>query len=320
MKILVTGSAGFIGYHVSKALLQDGHEVCGLDNFNDYYSVDLKRARHAQLAGLAGYSLVEGDLCDHEALLAIMRARRYDSVCHMAAQPGVRYSLTHPFAYQKSNLEGFLSLIEACRQTETARLVYASSSSVYGGNRKLPFAETDSVDAPISLYAATKKSNELIAHVYNHLYGIQTIGLRLFTVYGPWGRPDMAVWLFTESMLRGKTIALFNQGNMRRDFTFIADIVAGIRNALLMKDLPGNAIFNLGNHRAERLTHLIELLAAELGVEPRLEMRPLPAGEVLETCADIVKAQRALNFNPLTSLAEGIPQFVKWYRSYQGLS
>ncbi len=318
MKILVTGSAGFIGYNVSQALLADGHEVCGLDNFNSYYAVKLKRDRQALLTQKTGFTGVEGDLCDQEILKVIFRDHRFDRVCHLAAQPGVRYSLTHPFAYQKSNLEGFLSLIEACRWAQTPRLVYASSSSIYGGNRKLPFAETDSVDTPISLYAATKKANELMAHVYAHLYGLQTIGLRLFTVYGPWGRPDMAVWLFTQSMLKGATIKVFNHGDMRRDFTYITDIVAGIKSALFTEGLQAYEVFNLGNHRAEKLMDMINIIAQELGVQPRLEMLPIQPGDVPATYADIEKATRILNFNPRTSLATGIPQFVKWYRSYQG--
>ncbi|MBU4199709.1 MAG: NAD-dependent epimerase/dehydratase family protein [Verrucomicrobia bacterium] len=319
MKIMVTGSAGFIGFHVSQALLEDGHEVCGLDNFNSYYSVKLKRDRHALLVRKPGFSGIEGDLCDHEALKAVFHTHHFDLVCHLAAQPGIRYSLTHPFVYQKSNLEAFLSLLEACRQAHTPRLVYASSSSVYGGNRKLPFAETDSVDAPISLYAATKKANELMAHVYSHLYGIQTIGLRLFTVYGPWGRPDMAIWSFTEAMLKGEPIKVFNQGDMRRDFTYIADIVAGIKSALLTPDLQPYEVFNLGNHRSEKLMDLILLLAKTLGVEPRMEMLPIQPGDVPETYAEIELANRLLNFHPATSLTEGIPQFVNWYRDYHGL-
>jgi len=320
MKIMVTGSAGFIGFHVCQALLAEGHEICGLDNFNDYYSVKLKRDRHALLARNAGFSGMECDLCEHEALKALFGDRRFERVCHLAAQPGVRYSLTHPFVYQKSNLEGFLSLLEACRGAKISRLVYASSSSVYGGNRKMPFAETDPVDAPISLYAATKKANELMAHAYSHLYGMQMIGLRLFTVYGPWGRPDMALWLFTEAMLKGEPIKVFNRGEMRRDFTFIADIVAGIKSALFADGLPACAVLNLGNHRAEKLTDMIRILAAALGVKPRLELLPMQAGDVPETYADIELAHRLLGFKPVTPLAEGIPRFVEWYRKYHELN
>lgn len=320
MNILVTGSAGFIGFHVSQSLLDEGHRVCGLDNFNAYYSVKLKRDRQALLARQAGFDGLDADLCDHEALKDLLRQRRFDRVCHLAAQPGIRYSVTHPFAYQKSNLEGFLSLLEACRGAATPRLVYASSSSVYGGNRKLPFAETDPVDAPISLYAATKKANELMAHVYSRLYGLQAVGLRLFTVYGPWGRPDMAVWLFTEAMLQGKPIQVFNQGEMRRDFTFVADIVAGIKSALFTDGLPADEVFNLGNHRSEKLMDMIGILADALKVQPRLEFLPMQPGDMPETYADIERARRVLKFNPATSLADGLPRFAAWYRSYHGLT
>ncbi len=319
MKILVTGSAGFIGFHVSQDLLDDGHQVCGLDNFNSYYSVKLKRDRQSLLARHAAFNSVEGDLCDHEPLKELFLKQRFDCVCHLAAQPGIRYSLTHPFVYQKSNMEGFLSLLEACRAAKTPRLVYASSSSVYGGNQKLPFSETDPVDNPISLYAATKKANELMAHVYSHLYGIQTVGLRLFTVYGPWGRPDMAAWLFTEAMLKGLPIKVFNQGNMRRDFTFIADIVAGLKSALFTDGLPVYDVFNLGNHRSEKLMDMIGILADALNIKPRLELMPMQAGDVPETYADIDRAKSILRFSPATSLAEGLPRFASWYRGYHGL-
>ncbi len=320
MKILVTGSAGFIGFHISQGLLDDGHQVYGLDNFNSYYAVKLKRDRQALLARHACFKAVESDLCDHESLKDLFLQQRFDRVCHLAAQPGIRYSLNHPFVYQKSNMEGFLSLLEACRAAETPRLVYASSSSVYGGNRKLPFAETDPVDNPISLYAATKKANELMAHVYSHLYGIQSVGLRLFTVYGPWGRPDMAAWLFTEAMLKGLPIKVFNHGNMRRDFTFIADIVAGLKRALFTDGLPIYEVFNLGNHRSEQLMDMISILADTLNVKPRLELMPMQAGDVIETYADIERANSALGFTPATSLAEGLPRFADWYRSYHGLT
>lgn len=319
MKILVTGAAGFIGFHVSHALLGAGHEVVGLDNFNDYYAVQLKRDRHATLENKKGYKGNVCDLCDYVALQNLFRNNRFDRVCHLAAQPGVRYSITHPFVYQKSNSEGFLNVLEACRHYNVPRLVYASSSSVYGGNRHLPFNENDSVDAPISLYAATKKSNELMAHVYSHLYGFQTVGLRLFTVYGPWGRPDMAIWSFTEAMRRGKAIKVFNHGDMRRDFTYIDDIVAGIQSALFTEGLERNDIFNLGNHRAENLMDMINILANSLGVKPVMELLPIQPGDLPETYADIRKAQKRLKFHPHTALAEGITNFVAWYREYHGL-
>lgn len=316
MKILVTGSAGFIGFHTAACLLAEGHEVVGLDNFNDYYPAELKRRRDALLRKRAGFSGVECDLCDFRKLEELFQKNRFEIVCHLAAQVGVRYSLTNPFIYQKANNEGFLNVLEAGRRAGLKKLVYASSSSVYGGNRQLPFGENDRVDNPISLYAATKKSNELTAHAYSHLYGIQTIGLRLFTVYGPWGRPDMAVWLFTEAMLRGQTIKVFNHGNMRRDFTYIDDVVDGIRSALFAKGLRQNDIFNLGNHRSEKLMDLIKTIADCLGVEPKMELLPIQPGDVPDTYADIEKARKALKFNPGINLAEGIPEFIKWYREY----
>jgi len=319
MKVLVTGSAGFIGFHVASALLKAGHTVVGLDNFNDYYAVQLKRDRHALLEKQGGYTGNAGDLCDYPALQGLFRKHQFDRVCHLAAQPGVRYSITHPFVYQKFNNEAFLNVLEVCRHHKIPRLVYASSSSVYGGGKRLPFRETDSVDTPISLYAATKKSNELMAHVYCHLYGLQAIGLRLFTVYGPWYRPDMAMWLFTEAILRGKPIQVFNRGDQRRDFTYIDDIVSGICAALFADGLERYAIFNLGNHRAENLMDMINILAEALGVKPVMELLPMQPGDVMETYADIAKAQQQLQFHPHTALAEGIPKFVAWYRAYHGL-
>ncbi|MDO9542831.1 MAG: NAD-dependent epimerase/dehydratase family protein [Kiritimatiellia bacterium] len=316
MKILVTGSAGFIGFHTAARLLDEGHEIVGLDNFNDYYSVELKRRRDRLLRKHTGFSGVECDLCDFRKLEKLFQKNKFKLVCHLAAQVGVRYSLTNPFIYQKSNNEGFLNVLEAGRRTGLKKLVYTSSSSVYGGNRRLPFSESDRVDDPISLYAATKKFNELTAHVYSHLYGLQTIGLRLFTVYGPWGRPDMAVWLFTEAISRGKTIKVFNHGDMRRDFTYIDDVVNGICSALVTAGLPQNDIFNLGNHRSEKLMDLINIIAGCLGMEPKMELLPIQPGDVPDTYADIEKARKALKFNPVTALADGIPKFVKWYHEY----
>ncbi len=319
MKILVTGSAGFIGFNLANSLLDEGHEVVGVDNFNDYYSVKLKRARHALLEKQAGYSGCESDICDVDVIKKLFVKYKFDRVCHLAAQPGIRYSLQHPFLYQKSNVQGFLTILEACRAAETPRLVYASSSSVYGGNRRLPFCESDVVDSPISLYAATKKANELMAHVYTHLYGIQMIGLRLFTVYGPWGRPDMALWLFTEAMLKGEPIQVFNHGKMRRDFAYIDDITAGIRSALFTEGLDQYDLFNLGNHQPEQLMDLINTIAGALGVQPKMELQPIQPGDLVETYADIEKARKKLHFNPCTRISEGIPRFVNWYRQYHGL-
>jgi len=316
MNVLVTGTAGFIGMHLAKTLLEEGHTVVGLDNFNDYYSVQLKRDRHARLTGFPNYTGIEGDLCDSALLARIFQKYPFDVVCNLAAQAGVRYSLTNPGAYQKSNLEGFLNILEACRHAKTPRLVYASSSSVYGGNKKLPFSESDPVNNPVSLYAATKKANELMAHCYTHLYGLQTVGLRFFTVYGPWGRPDMAAWSFTDAMLAGKAIPVFNHGKMRRDFTFIDDIVSGVKAALFRPGLAPCEVLNLGNHHSENLMDMIQTLAAALGVEPKMDLLPMQPGDVEATYADITLAEAKLGFRPTTSIAQGIPKFVAWYREY----
>ncbi len=318
MKILITGAAGFVGFHLANALLDKGHEVVGLDNFNDYYSVKLKRDRHALLEKRVGYKGVEADLCDRATMESLFGKNSFERVCHLAAQVGIRYSVAHPFVYQKSNLEGFLSVLEACRGARVKRLVYASSSSVYGGNRDLPFRESDRVDHPISLYGATKKANELMAHVYHHLYGMETIGLRLFTVYGPWGRPDMAVWLFTEAMLRGEAIKVFNDGNMRRDFTYVGDIVDGIEAALFSDRVSGYDIFNLGGEHSEKLTDMIRVLADSLGVQPKMDLRPIQPGDMSDTASDISRARELLGFNPGVRISEGIPKFTSWYRQYHG--
>jgi UDP-glucuronate 4-epimerase len=316
MKILVTGSAGFIGSHVAGSLLDDGHEVVGADNFNDYYSVQLKRDRHARLAGRAGYTGLEMDLADRDAAAGLFGGHRFDVVCHLAAQAGVRYSLTNPYAYEQANLAAFLNVIEGCRHGGVPRLVYASSSSVYGGNTKLPFAETDPVDHPVSLYAATKKANELMAHTYTHLYKFQTIGLRFFTVYGPWGRPDMAAWIFTDRLGRGESIPVFNHGKMRRDFTYIDDIVQGVRACLFRPDLDPYEIFNLGHNHPEDLLEMIGLIARCLGVEPKMELLPLQPGDVVSTYADIGRARTKLGFEPKTPISVGMPRFVEWFKDY----
>ena len=319
MHILVTGAAGFIGFHLSNKLLDLGHTVVGLDNFNDYYDPTLKRDRHAILEKRTGYTGIESDLCDYEKLTTLFRNQPFDRVCHLAAQAGVRYSLTHPFVYQKANLEGFLSILEACRHAKIPRLVYASSSSVYGGNTKLPFSESDPVDHPVSLYAATKKANELMAHTYTHLYGMQTVGLRFFTVYGPWGRPDMALWLFTEAMLKGKSIPVFNHGKMQRDFTFVEDIIQGIVGSLFSDKLAPYEVFNIGNHRSENLLDMIGILGQALGVTPKMEFLPLQPGDVPATYADITQIQKKCGYQPTTPISIGIPKFVEWYKTYKGV-
>ncbi|MCU0610176.1 MAG: NAD-dependent epimerase/dehydratase family protein [Candidatus Eisenbacteria bacterium] len=314
--ILITGTAGFIGFHLATRLLDQGHEIVGYDNFNDYYSAKLKHDRHAILETHPRYTGIRADLCDVGALNDVFDRYRFQVVCHLAAQAGVRYSLTHPEVYLKSNLEGFLNILEACRHKGVQRLVYASSSSVYGGNTKLPFSETDPVDTPISLYAATKKANELMAHTYSHLYGLQTIGLRFFTVYGPWGRPDMAMWLFTDALLAGRPIQVFNHGRMRRDFTYVADIIAGTTAALFAQGLDRCEVFNLGNHRSEHLLDMIRVLGATLGVEPAMDLLPMQPGDVEATFADIDRARAKLGFEPSTPIAEGIPRFIAWYKNY----
>lgn len=316
MKIFVTGTAGFIGSHLSHSLLDDGHEVIGLDNFNDYYGVQLKLDRHALLEGRKGYTGIKGDLTDYNLLTSNFQQHKPDRVCHLAAQAGVRYSITHPFAYQKANLEGHLNILEACRHAKIQRLVYASSSSVYGGNKKVPFSESDPVDSPISLYAATKKADELMSHTYTHLYGLQTVGLRFFTVYGPWGRPDMAYWTFTEAMLKGAAIPVFNYGKMERDFTYITDIVTGVKAALFADGLDPYEIFNLGNNKPENLMDFIKTLADALGVEPKMEMLPMQPGDVPVTFADISKARKKLGYEPAVPISAGIPKFIKWYKEY----
>ena len=323
MKILVTGYAGFIGFHAAREFLRRGWDVAGIDNFCDYYDVALKRGRAARLVADrpdgARLSLRELDICDLEGLRNAFAEESPDVVLHLAAQPGVRYSITHPFVYQKTNIEGFLNILECCRHAaKVPKLVFASSSSVYGGNTKMPFEESDQVDTPVSLYAATKKANELMAHTYAHLYGMQTIGLRFFTVYGPWYRPDMALSLFADAMLAGRPIKVFNHGDMFRDFTFVDDIVDGIVRVVEAADLPRYEIYNIGNHRSERLMDVIGILADALGVKPEMEMLPMQPGDVYATYASIEKLNKAVGYEPKTTIREGIPVFAKWYREYYG--
>ncbi|MDH3242207.1 MAG: NAD-dependent epimerase/dehydratase family protein [Alphaproteobacteria bacterium] len=325
MTILVTGAAGFIGYHVSEALIARGEAVIGVDNMNDYYDAALKEARLARLETHSGFVFERADISDEGAM--VMLARRtgdVTGVVHLAAQAGVRYSLLNPHAYVRDNIVGHLNILEMCRGLKGLKhLVYASSSSVYGGNEKLPYAESDPVDRPVSLYAASKKSDELISHTYSHLHGIPATGLRFFTVYGPWGRPDMAYYLFTESIFRGETIHVFNHGDMRRDFTYIDDVVAGVLAALdrpprARDGAPPHRIYNIGNHRAEELLHFIGVIEEAVGRKAELKMAPMQPGDVKETYADIELARRDLGFDPVTQLDVGIPLFVQWYRDYHG--
>jgi len=316
---LVTGSAGFIGYHVARTLLDHGARVVGLDNFNDYYSPALKHDRDRELRRHPNFVSIAADLTDLPALEALFEAHRPRKICHLAAQAGVRYSLVNPFVYQKSNLEGFLNLLELAKRFKPERLVYASSSSVYAGLTEMPFSETQRVDTPISLYAATKKANELMAHAYSHLFGLPTVGLRFFTVYGPWGRPDMAMWLFTEAMLKAQPIKVFNYGKMQRDFTYIDDIVQGVVAALMAPGLEVFEIINLGNHRAEELQRVIGILESELKLKAEQNLLPIQPGDVPATYADIGRAREKLGFEPLTPIDVGIPRFVQWYLDYHRL-
>ncbi|RLB19137.1 MAG: protein CapI [Deltaproteobacteria bacterium] len=312
--ILVTGAAGFIGFHVSKRLLERGDKVVGIDNLNPYYDVQLKKRRLAILQDFNQFVFYREDIEDLDAVRTIFEKHSPGIVCNLAAQAGVRYSLEDPFSYQKSNLEGFLNLLELARAQGVKNFVYASSSSVYGNNKKTPFSVDDRVDTPVSLYAATKKANELMAHAYNHLYGIPCTGLRYFTVYGPWGRPDMALFLFTDAILHNRPINVYNYGKMRRDFTYIDDIVDGTLAAL---DRPvAYEIFNLGNSNSVELMEFIGVLEEELGKKAEKNMMPIQPGDVPETSADIEKTRKLLGFSPKTPVEVGIRNFVAWYREY----
>lgn len=318
MKVLVTGAAGFIGYHVARRLLERGDVVVGFDNLSDYYDVGLKEARLARLAGRPGWDFLRGDLSDPEATGEVFDAGPFDVVCHLAAQAGVRYSLQNAMAYGQANLMGFLNVLECCRHRGVGLLVYASSSSVYGANEKVPFAEEDRVERPVSLYAATKVSNELMAHAYHHLYRFPTTGLRFFTVYGPWGRPDMALYTFTRKILAGEPIDVYNYGKMERDFTYIDDIVAGVLAALARP--LGDEVLNLGNSDTVALDRFIETLEGALGVRATKNLLPMQPGDVPRTYADISRAKRLLGWKPTTPIETGIPRFVDWYRDYHGVS
>jgi UDP-glucuronate 4-epimerase len=313
LKVVLTGAAGFIGMHCARRLLERGDEVVGVDNLSPYYSVELKQARLRELAHRA-FRFHRLDIADGEALRALFLAERPDAVLHLAAQAGVRYSLDHPESYIQSNLVGFANILEACRAVMPRHLVYASSSSVYGKNTKLPYSETDNVDHPISLYAATKKSNELSAHSYSHLFGLKTTGLRFFTVYGPWGRPDMSAFLFARAIIDGKPIQVFNHGDMQRDFTYVDDIVEGTLRVL---DKPSRyAVFNIGNHTPVALMDYIATLERALGRKAKLDMKPMQPGDVKATYADTAALARHVGFAPATPLEAGIQRFAEWFKSW----
>ncbi|MGJ4945715.1 NAD-dependent epimerase [Bradyrhizobium sp. HKCCYLS1011] len=330
--VLVTGAAGFIGFHVAQHLLNEGRRVVGIDNLNSYYDPRLKEARLELLKAQPGFSFLKLDLADRAAVKALFAQHRFPAVIHLAAQAGVRYSLENPHAYVDANLEGFINILEGCRHHGCEHLLFASSSSVYGANTKLPFSVKDNVDHPISLYAATKKANELMAHSYSHLYRLPTTGLRFFTVYGPWGRPDMAMFIFAKAILAGQPVKLFNHGRMRRDFTYVDDVVQAVvrlvgRPPKGNPDWEGNrpdpatsrapwVVYNIGNNHPEELTHVISVLEQEFGRTALKEMLPMQPGDVEATYADVADLERDIGFRPATPIEEGIARFAKWYRDY----
>ena len=332
MKILVTGVAGFIGMHVARYLLARGNTVVGLDNLNDYYDPALKQGRLQVLSSFPAFRFVKGDLSNRPLMAELFAQGEFDGVVHLAAQAGVRYSVTNPHVYAESNLEGFLNILEGCRQTRVAHLVYASSSSVFGGNKLMPFSESHSVDHPISLYAATKRANELMAHSYSHLYDIPVTGLRFFTVYGPWGRPDQSLFLFLSAMLADKPIKVFNQGKMRRDFTYIDDIVEGVVRVLDKPATPDPSfnplnplpeisqapfrVFNIGNSNPVPLMEFISAIEEATGIVAKKDFLPMQAGDVEETFADTCLLENWVGFKPSTMVRDGVSQFVKWYRDF----
>ena len=334
MKILVTGAAGFIGFHLVQRLLNQGDEVIGLDNLNDYYDVRLKEARLRVLEPLPGFRFVRASLADRPVIEALFAGERFDMVVNLAAQAGVRYSLKNPHTYIDSNIVGFLNVLEGCHHTAVKHLVYASSSSVYGANATVPFSEHHPVDHPMSLYAATKKSNELMAHTYSHLFALPVTGLRFFTVYGPWGRPDMAYFVFTKAILEGRSIDVFNYGRMQRDFTYIDDIIEGVVRVMdhiprpdpsWSAEIPDPAtssapyrVYNIGNNQPVELGRFIEVLEECLGKKAEKKLLPMQPGEVLVTCADVADLADAVGFRPDTRIEDGIARFVDWYREYYG--
>ena len=321
MKYLVTGAAGFIGMYTAKRLLEQGHQVIGLDNLNDYYEPELKQHRLAQLLPFKNFTFVELDLANRAGMAELFAAEKFDRVIHLAAQAGVRYSIENPFAYVDSNLVGMMTILEGCRHNQVEHLVYASSSSVYGMNDKIPFSEEDQVDNPVSLYAATKKSNELMAHSYAKLYQIPVTGLRFFTVYGPAGRPDMAPWLFTEAILNDQPIKVFNQGKMLRDFTYIDDIVEGIMRIqdVVPTDAIPYSLFNIGNNEPIELARFIQAIETACGKSAEKIMLPMQPGDVERTYADTSRLEAAVGYKPQTQIEYGIQQFVDWYKEYRGI-
>ena len=333
--VLITGCAGFIGFHLAKRLLKEGSSVVGLDNLNPYYDVSLKEKRLEILQEYSGFAFVRASLEEKDAVERVFREHPIKKVLHMAAQAGVRYSLENPYVYIEANVAGFLNLLECCRRREVEHFVFASSSSIYGANTKKPFSVSDNVDHPVSLYAATKKTGELMAHVYSSLYGLPVTGLRFFTVYGPWGRPDMALFKFTRAILEDKPIQVYNYGRMKRDFTYIDDVVEGVVRVLELLPRgnpewsgdspdPGSSfapyrLYNIGNNRPVELLHFIEVLEETLGKKARKEFLPLQPGDVVETYADVEDLMREAGFKPATPIEVGIPKFVKWYRKYYGV-
>ncbi|MEN4765436.1 NAD-dependent epimerase [Pantoea agglomerans] len=332
MNFLVTGAAGFIGFHVSQRLLAAGHQVVGIDNLNDYYDVNLKHARLNLIKADPGFTFIEMDLADRDAMASLFDQQKFQRVIHLGAQAGVRYSIENPHAYADSNLIGHLNILEGCRHHKIEHLLYASSSSVYGLNRKMPFSTEDSVDHPVSLYAATKKANELMSHTYSHLYQLPTTGLRFFTVYGPWGRPDMALFKFTRAMIAGEAIDVYNQGQMKRDFTYIDDIAEAIvrlqdvipqqdDNCTVETGSPATSsapyrVYNIGNSQPVTLMSYIEAIEKALGITAKKNLMPMQPGDVLETSADTEALFKAIGFKPQTGVEEGVKNFVDWYRDF----
>lgn len=324
-KYLITGAAGFIGFHLANKLASQGASVVGFDNINDYYDVNLKHARIERLNSLKGFKFVKGDLADADAVNALFAEERPDVVVNLAAQAGVRYSLENPKAYVDSNLVGFCNILEACRHNPVEHLLYASSSSVYGDQEKTPFSTDDRADEPVSLYAATKRANELLAYSYSHLFDTPTTGLRFFTVYGPWGRPDMAAFIFARKIFNGETLQIFNHGDMLRDFTYVDDVVAGIENMLCNPPKPNAKgdrakVYNIGNNRPEKLLDFVDVLERLIGKPALIDFKPMQAGDVYQTYADVSELERDFDFRPNTPIEVGLARFVEWYREYHKIS